>query len=190
MKQYFEIVDVMAREILDSRGNPTVEVEVTLEDGTIGRASVPSGASTGIFEAHELRDGDPDRYLGKGVEKAARNIHDEIAPALMGKSVLDQAAIDQMLIEAMQRGAIVAGGSAGSIAWFESGISDSRPAGLSVVEGLGILPFSNCPHYGDKAKRELYHQELESGQIEGGYAMDDKAGILFRKGLLHRERFL
>ena len=90
--------------------------------------------------------------------------------------------IDQMLIEAMQQGAIVAGGSAGSIAWFESGISDSRPAGLSVVEGLGVLPFSNCPHYGDKAKRELYHQELESGQIEGGYAMDDKAGILFRDG--------
>ena len=90
--------------------------------------------------------------------------------------------IDQMLIEAMQRGAIVAGGSAGSIAWFKSGISDSRPAGLSVVEGLGVLPFSNCPHYGDKAKRELYHRELESGQIEGGYAMDDKAGILFRDG--------
>lgn len=90
--------------------------------------------------------------------------------------------IDQLLIEAMQRGTIVAGGSAGSIAWFDSGISDSRPEGLSVVEGLGVLPFSNCPHYGDQAKRSLYHQMLEQGKIEGGYAMDDKAGVLFRDG--------
>ena len=70
MKQYFEIVDVMAREILDSRGNPTVEVEVTLDDGTIGRAAVPSGASTGMYEACELRDGDKSRYNGKGVQMA------------------------------------------------------------------------------------------------------------------------
>lgn len=90
--------------------------------------------------------------------------------------------IDRMLMEAMQRGAIIAGGSAGSIAWFDAGISDSRPAGLSIVEGLGILPHSNCPHYGDEAKRSLYHQMLEQGKIEGGYAMDDKAGILFRDG--------
>ena len=67
MSSYLEIADVLAREILDSRGNPTVEVEVVLEDGTIGRAAVPSGASTGIFEACELRDGDKSRYLGKGV---------------------------------------------------------------------------------------------------------------------------
>ena len=72
MKQYFEIVDVMAREILDSRGNPTVEVEVTLDDGTVGRAAVPSGASTGMYEACELRDGDKSRYGGKGVTKARR----------------------------------------------------------------------------------------------------------------------
>lgn len=90
--------------------------------------------------------------------------------------------IDRMLIEAMQRGAIIAGGSAGSIAWFDTGVSDSRPAGLSIVEGLGILPHSNCPHYGDEAKRSLYHQMLEQGKIKGGYAMDDKAGILFRDG--------
>ena len=70
MKQIIEIVDVLGREILDSRGNPTVEVEVYLEDGTVGRAAVPSGASTGIYEACELRDGDKSRYLGKGVEKA------------------------------------------------------------------------------------------------------------------------
>lgn len=90
--------------------------------------------------------------------------------------------IDQMLIEAMQRGTVVAGGSAGSISWFESGISDSRPSGLSIVEGLSILPYSNCPHYGDQAKRSLYHQMMSAGQMGAGYAMDDKAGILFRNG--------
>ena len=72
MKQYLEIVDVLAREILDSRGNPTVEVEVTLDDGTVGRAAVPSGASTGIHEACELRDGDKSRYGGKGVTMGRR----------------------------------------------------------------------------------------------------------------------
>ena len=99
MKQYFEIVDVMAREILDSRGNPTVEVEVTLDDGTIGRAAVPSGASTGIHEACELRDGDKARYGGKGVQKAVDNVNGEIAEAMLGMNVLDQTAIDKMLIE-------------------------------------------------------------------------------------------
>ena len=99
MKQMIEIVDVVGREILDSRGNPTVEVEVYLEDGTMGRAAVPSGASTGIYEACELRDGDKSRYLGKGVEKAVSNVNTEIAEALIGTNVLDQVAIDKMLIE-------------------------------------------------------------------------------------------
>ena len=99
MKQYFEIVDVMAREILDSRGNPTVEVEVTLDDGTVGRAAVPSGASTGMYEACELRDGDKNRYLGKGVTKAVENVNGEIAEAMVGLNVLDQTGIDKMLIE-------------------------------------------------------------------------------------------
>ncbi len=99
MKQYFEIVDVMAREILDSRGNPTVEVEVTLDDGTIGRAAVPSGASTGMYEACELRDGDKSRYGGKGVSKAVENVNGEIAEAMVGLNVLDQTSIDKMLIE-------------------------------------------------------------------------------------------
>ena len=89
MKQYFEIVDVMGREILDSRGNPTVEVEVTLDDGTVGRAAVPSGASTGMYEACELRDGDKGRYLGKGVEKAVENVNGEIAEALVGLNAPD-----------------------------------------------------------------------------------------------------
>ena len=99
MKDYFEIVDVNAREILDSRGNPTVEVEVTLDDGTVGRAAVPSGASTGIYEACELRDGDKSRYLGKGVLKAVENVNVEIAEALQGMNVLDQTSIDKLLIE-------------------------------------------------------------------------------------------
>ena len=99
MKQIIEIVDVLGREILDSRGNPTVEVEVYLEDGTVGRAAVPSGASTGIYEACELRDGDKSRYLGKGVEKAVANVNTEIAEALVGMNVLDQTAIDKTLID-------------------------------------------------------------------------------------------
>ena len=99
MKSMIEIVDVVGREILDSRGNPTVEVEVTLDDGVVGRAAVPSGASTGIYEACELRDGDKSRYLGKGVLKAVENVNTEIAECLIGMNVLDQTAIDKALIE-------------------------------------------------------------------------------------------
>ena len=99
MKQVIEIVDVLGREILDSRGNPTVEVEVYLEDGTVGRAAVPSGASTGIYEACELRDGDKSRYLGKGVLKAVENVNTEIAECLIGMNVLDQVSIDKAMIE-------------------------------------------------------------------------------------------
>ncbi len=99
MKQFIEIVDILAREVLDSRGNPTVEVEVTLDDGTVGRAAVPSGASTGIFEACELRDGAAERYLGKGVEKAVMNVNTEIAEELIGCNVLDQTALDQLMID-------------------------------------------------------------------------------------------
>ena len=98
MKQMIEIVDVLGREILDSRGNPTVEVEVYLDDGTVGRAAVPSGASTGIYEACELRDGDATRYSGKGVETAVEHVNTEIAEALIGMNALDQAYIDKLLI--------------------------------------------------------------------------------------------
>ncbi len=99
MKDYYTIADVSAREILDSRGNPTVEVEVTLEDGTLGRAAVPSGASTGVHEACELRDGEAERYLGKGVRKAVENVNEEIDECLTGLNVLDQPSIDELLIE-------------------------------------------------------------------------------------------
>nr|HMS42934.1 phosphopyruvate hydratase [Pyrinomonadaceae bacterium] len=92
------IEEVWAREILDSRGNPTVEAEVILEDGTQGRAAVPSGASTGENEAVELRDGDAARYLGKGVSQAVENITEKIAYELEGLDALDQALIDETMI--------------------------------------------------------------------------------------------
>ncbi len=94
-----EIVDIRAREILDSRGNPTVEAEVLLDEGSMGRAAVPSGASTGANEALELRDGDPARFLGKGVLKAVENVNGPIANALIGMNALDQRGIDQAMIE-------------------------------------------------------------------------------------------
>jgi enolase len=90
---------VGAREILDSRGNPTVEVEVALDDGTIARAAVPSGASTGQFEAVELRDGDKKRYGGKGVDRAVTAVLDEIGPELIGYDASEQRLIDQALID-------------------------------------------------------------------------------------------
>jgi len=97
MKNFIAIEEICAREILDSRGNPTVEAEVVLEDGSFGRAAVPSGASTGAFEAVELRDGD-DRYMGNGVLKAVNNVNTEISDALVGLNALDQTAIDSSLI--------------------------------------------------------------------------------------------
>lgn len=93
------IVDVYAREILDSRGNPTVEVEVSLADGSVGRAAVPSGASTGAFEAVELRDGDNARYLGRGVRKAVENVNEEIAGEVVGMDAVDQVGIDRLMLE-------------------------------------------------------------------------------------------
>ncbi|MCD7739106.1 MAG: phosphopyruvate hydratase [Lachnospiraceae bacterium] len=97
---YMEIVDVIGREILDSRGNPTVEAEVTLADGTVGRGTAPSGASTGEFEALELRDGDKSRYLGKGVTKAVENINTVIRDAVLGLDASDTYAVDKAMIDA------------------------------------------------------------------------------------------
>lgn len=99
MKNYVEIVDVSARQIFDSRANPTVEVEVTLEDGTVGRSGVPSGASTGAFEAVELRDNDKDKYQGKGVTKAVDNVNNTIAEELIGMNIFDQILIDKTMID-------------------------------------------------------------------------------------------
>src|SRR5512139_2254894 len=93
------IVKVTGREILDSRGNPTVEADVILDDGSMGRAAVPSGASTGVHEAVELRDGDKARYMGKGVLKAVDNVNNRIAAEVVGMNVFDQVGIDQAMIE-------------------------------------------------------------------------------------------
>ncbi|MBI4278870.1 MAG: phosphopyruvate hydratase, partial [Armatimonadetes bacterium] len=94
------IAQIRAREILDSRGNPTIEVDVVLDDGTTGRAAVPSGASTGVHEALEMRDGEKARYLGKGVRRAVANVHEHMAPALVGRDATDQRGIDRWLIDA------------------------------------------------------------------------------------------
>lgn len=99
MKNYIEIRDVWARQILDSRGNPTIEVEVVAGDGFVGRAGIPSGASTGSFEAVELRDGDKSRYLGKSVETAVKNVNTEIRELVVGMNVLNQAEIDNAMIQ-------------------------------------------------------------------------------------------
>ena len=99
MKQFVEIIDVYARQILDSRAFPTVEVEVVLEDGTVGVAAVPSGASTGQFEAVELRDGDKALYNGKGVLNAVDNVNNIIAEEIIGMNIFDQVAIDKAMIE-------------------------------------------------------------------------------------------
>src|SRR6188768_3148695 len=93
------IAQIHAREILDSRGNPTVEVDVHLAGGAMGRAAVPSGASTGAHEALELRDGDAKRYLGKGVTKAVQNVNDRIAPEVIGLDAGDQGTVDRVMLE-------------------------------------------------------------------------------------------
>src|SRR5687767_15809507 len=93
------ILDISAREILDSRGNPTVEADVVLADGSVGRAAVPSGASTGEHEALELRDADPKRYVGKGVSKAVKNVVEKILPELEGIDALDQLTVDRTMLE-------------------------------------------------------------------------------------------
>ena len=99
MREYLEIEKVYGREIIDSRGNPTVEAEVTLADGTVGRGASPSGASTGEFEALELRDGDKTKFGGKGVSKAVANINEKIAPALAGVDASDIYEVDRIMRE-------------------------------------------------------------------------------------------
>ncbi len=129
-----EIIDVYAREVLDSRGNPTVEVEVTLADGTVGRAIVPSGASTGENEALELRDGDKARYNGKGVLKAVRNVNDIIAPKLLGMSAFDQVGVDKTLINL--------DGTA-----FKKNLGANATLGVSLAVARAVANFLNLPLY-------------------------------------------
>jgi enolase len=163
-----KIARVHARQILDSRGNPTVEVDVVLDSGALGRAAVPSGASTGQFEAVELRDGDPARYLGKGVLRAVENLEREIGPALVGADASDQAAIDALLVELdgtenkSRLGANAILGS--SLATAKAGALE---AGVSLYRWLGgedarvlPVPMLNVVNGGAHAQNSLDLQEF------------------------------
>ena len=163
-----KIKKITAREILDSRGNPTVEVDVTLDNGVLGRAAVPSGASTGSKEAVELRDGDKKRYLGKGVLKAVNNVNEVIAPELMGKNPEDQNAIDMLMIKldgTENKGKLGANAILGvSLAVAKAA---AQNGGLSVFRHLGgeaahrlPIPFFNILNGGKHADNNVDIQEF------------------------------
>lgn len=162
------IVDVFAREIMDSRGNPTVEVDVVLEDGTLGRAAVPSGASTGMYEAVELRDGDKGRYLGKGVLQAVNNVNAIIAPELLGMDALDQVAVDKLMLEldgTPNKGKL----GANAILGVSMAVAKAAAAslGLSIYQYLGgfnakqlPVPMMNILNGGEHADNNVDIQEF------------------------------
>ncbi len=171
-----EILEVKAREILDSRGNPTVEAEVELECGAIGRAAVPSGASTGEHEAVELRDGDKSRYLGKGVKNAVANVNQKIAPALEGMDALDQVGIDQHMIK---MDGTPNKGNLGANALLSVSMAVSRAAanalGLPLYRYLGgvnarvlPVPMMNILNGGAHADNNVDLQEFMVMPIGGG----------------------
>ena len=162
------IDDIDAREILDSRGNPTVEVDVVLADGSVGRAAVPSGASTGAHEAVELRDGDKSRFGGKGVLRAVANVTDTIAPALYGLDASDQAGIDDVLIEldgTPNKGALGANAILGvSLACAHAAASSFDLPLYRYIGGVGArtlpVPFFNILNGGKHAERSTDFQEF------------------------------
>ena len=162
------ILRVLGRSILDSRGNPTVEVEIHTDDGHVGRAAVPSGASTGEHEAVELRDGDPARYVGKGVETAIRNITDTIAPQLIGRSVADQRAIDALLLEldgSANKGRLGANAILGvSLALARAGAAASGVPLYRHIGGVGAhvlpVPMMNVLNGGAHADNNVDIQEF------------------------------
>jgi enolase len=162
------IVDIAAREILDSRGNPTIEVDVMLESGAFGRAAVPSGASTGKFEAVELRDGDRKRYGGKGVRKAVHNVNDLIAPALLDRDAADQVAIDETLLEldgTENKGNLGANAILGtSLAVAKAAASDSHLPLFRYVGGVAAnvlpVPMMNILNGGQHADSNVDFQEF------------------------------
>lgn len=139
------IVDIKPREIFDSRGNPTVEVELTLSDGSVHRAAVPSGASTGIFEALELRDGDKSRLLGKGVLKACQNIRDTILPALKGKDVTKQEELDKLMVEELD-------GTKNEYGWCKSKLGANAILAVSLAICRGGAHVTKTPLYAYIAK--------------------------------------
>ena len=166
------IIDVIGREILDSRGNPTVEVEVYLEGGAMGRAAVPSGASTGAFEAVELRDEDDPRYLGKGVATAVDNVNNIIAEEIIGMNALDQVGIDNLLIEldgTENKGKLGANAILGvSLAVAKAA---AEQLGVSLYQYLGgvnakmlPVPMMNIINGGKHADNSVTIQALSHGQ--------------------------
>ena len=162
------IEDIFAREVLDSRGNPTVEVEVYTSGGVMGRAIVPSGASTGKYEAVELRDGDQDRYLGKGVLKACLNVMDKIAPQLIGYSVLEQTIIDQVMLDldgTHNKGTLGANSIlAVSMAIAKAGAQEAGLPLYKYVGGVGAttlpVPMMNILNGGSHADNSIDIQEF------------------------------
>ena len=163
-----EIVGLNARQILDSRGNPTVEVEVILDTGIMGRAAVPSGASTGSREAIELRDGNNKKYMGKGVGKAIKNIHDKIAPAILGFDVTEQVLIDQLMIELDgTKNKVKLGANAilgVSLAVAKAGASDTELPLYQYIGGTNAkelpVPMMNVLNGGEHADNNIDIQEF------------------------------
>ena len=135
------ISEIFARQILDSRGNPTVEVDVITDEGALGRAAVPSGASTGIHEAVELRDDDKKKYIGKGVLKAVKNVNSVIAPALLGYDVADQTGLDEMMIELDGTPSLKLGAPIGMImnSWKSILLSACAPPFRIFIIGIGSV---------------------------------------------------
>ena len=142
-----QIVEIHAREILDSRGNPTIEVEVRTVSGAFGRAAVPSGASTGENEALELRDGDKSRYLGKGVLTAVKNVNTEIAECLIGMNVLDQVSIDKAMIE-------LDGTPNKSRLGANAILGASLACAKAAAESLGVALYNYCLLYTSPSPRD------------------------------------
>ena len=163
-----EIIDVKAREILDSRGNPTIEVEVMTEGGALGRAAVPSGASTGTHEAVELRDGDKSRYLGKGVLKAVENVNDIICHELIGYDVFEQRALDKLMIEldaTPNKGKLGANAILGvSLAIAKAAAKESRQPLYRYLGGVNAhvmpVPLMNILNGGEHADNSIDFQEF------------------------------
>ena len=137
------IIDVFAREVLDSRGNPTVEVEVVLEDGTMGRAIVPSGASTGAHEAVELRDGDQARYLGKGVLQAVENVNEIIAPEVVGMDATRQVESDQLMMMSWME--LRTKGKLGANGYLGVSLAVARAAPTTGSAPLPVYRRGKCP---------------------------------------------
>ena len=163
-----EIIDIFAREILDSRGNPTIEVDVILENGILGRAAVPSGASTGKKEAVELRDRDKNRYLGKGVKKAVRSVNEEIGPQIVGMDATEQSLIDRIMIEldgTEDKRKLGANAILGiSLAVAKAAAEDSGLPLYSYIGGIDArvlpVPFMNVINGGSHADNNLDLQEF------------------------------